>query len=68
MSKNKFATLKKAIAISMVSIWVALLFQIFKSGGAMSSQLPKCIFTTITIFAILNLTLKGIEYLEKKQN
>ena len=64
--KNNFELIKKTIAILMVLIWIILIFKIFKSGGTMSDQLPKCIFTTIGVFAILNIIVKIIDYLETK--
>jgi len=65
MSKEKLQIVKKVIAFLMVAIWLVLIFKIFKSGGAISNQLPKCIFTTIIVFGLLNIVIKGIEYYEK---
>jgi len=57
---------KIAIALS-ISIWIVLIFKIFQSGGTMNDQLPKCIFTTMGVFAFLNIIIKIIEHLEKKK-
>jgi len=60
-------TAKKIVAFISVAIWIILIFKISQSGGSMRAQLPKCIFTTITLFAILNILIKIIEHLEKKK-
>jgi hypothetical protein len=67
MSKKNLESLKKVIALFMVAIWLVLIFKIFKSGGTMNQQLPKCIFTTIGVFAVLNIIIKLIEYIERKK-
>ncbi len=66
MSNTSLNFLKKAVIIIMISIWVALLFNIFKSGGSLKEQFPKCIFTTMSIFALLTLAIKAIEYYQKR--
>jgi hypothetical protein len=55
------ALLKKIIIFFMVAIWLVLMFNIFKSGGSMNSQLPKCIFTTMITFGILTIIVKAID-------
>ena len=66
MSNKSLNFLKKAVIIIMISIWVALLFNIFKSGGSLKEQFPKCIFTTMSVFALLTLALKAIEHYQKR--
>jgi len=61
-------TLKSIISFAMVAIWLVLIFTIFKSGGSMQEQLPKCIFTTMVVFGVLTLIVKLIDKkLEKKE-
>ena len=52
----------------MVTIWVVLMAKIFASGGTMSDQLPKCIFTTMITFGILTAIVTAIDKkLEKEK-
>jgi len=61
-------TLKSIISFAMVAIWLVLIFTIFKNGGSMQEQLPKCIFTTMVVFGVLTLIVKLIDKkLEKKE-
>jgi len=46
--------LKSLIITIFAVIWVVLIAKIIAAGGNMSSQIPKCIFTTLITFAILN--------------
>jgi len=53
----------------MVSIWVILMAKIFKSGGDMNSQFPKCVFTTMITFGILTAIVTFIDKkIEQKDN
>jgi hypothetical protein len=58
--------LKRAVAFAAVAVWLALMVAIFKSGGTMADQAPKCIFTTMIVFGILTAVYKGIEQWERK--
>ncbi len=58
--------IKKVALFISFGVWAVLIFKIFQAGGSMNEQLPKCIFTTITIFAILTAIVKILEYLDKK--
>jgi len=60
--------IKKVASFLTIGVWIALIFKIFLSGGSMQEQLPKCIFTTMITFGILNAIIKYIEYLEKRKN
>ena len=62
-----YKVIKGLLAISAVSIWLILLYKIFKSGGGFNNQLPKCIFATMGIFGLLTLSYKAIEYLQAKE-
>jgi len=53
--------LKNVVIFIMVSIWLILMFKIFKSGGSFNEQLPKCIFTTMITFGILTVIVKVID-------
>ncbi len=57
-------TKKIALIVSFL-VWGVVIFKIFQSGGEMNDQLPKCIFSTITIFAILNIFVKYLEYKDR---
>ena len=61
MSNKQLKTAKKVIIFIMVSIWLVLMVKIFKSGGTMNDQLPKCIFTTMITFGILTLIVTAID-------
>jgi len=63
-----FNLIKKLLAFFAVGVWVVLIYNIFQSGGGMNDQMPQCIFTTISIFAILNLLIKAIEHKENLDN
>ena len=65
---EKYKWLKRTIAVVAVLIWFLLILKIFASGGGMSAQAPKCIFTTMIIFGLLTAAYKGIETLERKEN
>ena len=45
----------------MLIIWLVLMTKIFISGGDMSDQLPKCIFTTMITFGILTAIVTAID-------
>ena len=45
----------------MLIIWLVLMTKIFISGGKMSDQLPKCIFTTMITFGILTAIVTAID-------
>jgi hypothetical protein len=45
----------------MVTLWVILMVKIFKSGGTMNDQLPKCIFTTMITFGVLTAIVSFID-------
>jgi len=59
---------KRVSAFLAVSVWIALIIKIFKSGGGFNAQLPKCIFTTMITFGILTVIYKYIEYLEAQDS
>ena len=63
-----FLLIKRVTIGILITLWVILIFKIFKSGGGMSNQLPKCIFTTLIIFAILNIIIKALEYIQNKRD
>ena len=59
---------KKVIIFIMLIIWLVLMAKIFISGGKMSDQLPKCIFTTMITFGILTAIVTAIDKkLEQKK-
>ena len=59
---ERFLIITKKIAIFLaISIWIALIIHIFKGGGGMQEQLPKCIFTTMITFGILTLIVTAID-------
>ena len=60
--------IKKIVSVSAIVVWLVLLLKIFQAGGAMSQQLPKCIFTTIIVFSILSLIVKFIEAKQKEDS
>jgi len=62
----KILWLKRGIASMAVFIWLGLIVSIFRSGGTMADQAPKCIFTTMIVFGILTAAYKGLERLERK--
>jgi hypothetical protein len=47
----------------MLFLWIILMGKIFISGGSMSNQLPKCIFTTMITFGILTAI---VTYIDKQ--
>ena len=63
---SRYRWLKRGVALAAVGIWMALIIRIFQSGGGMSAQAPKCLFTTMIVFGILTAVYKGIELLERK--
>ena len=65
---SRYLWLKRGVAIAAVGIWLALIVRIFQSGGGMSAQAPKCIFTTMIVFGILTAIYKGIEEIERKKD
>ncbi len=64
---NIYNFIKKVSAIGAVTVWLILLYKIFKSGGGFHNQLPKCLFATMGIFTILTLIYKSVEYLEAQK-
>ncbi len=62
---SKILWFKRAIAVTAVLLWLALIVSIFRSGGGMADQAPKCIFTTMIVFGLLTLSYKGIEKWEE---
>jgi len=61
---GKYLWIKRVLALLATLIWIILIAKIFQSGGGMSAQAPKCIFTTMIIFGALSAAYKGIERLE----
>ena len=57
--------IKRSVAFTAVAVWLALMVTIFKSGGTMADQAPKCIFTTMIVFGMLTAIYRGIEQWEK---
>ena len=58
--------LKRSVAFAAVAVWLILIYTIFRGGGTMADQAPKCIFTTMIVFGILTAVYKGIEQWERK--
>ncbi|WP_456394050.1 hypothetical protein [Nitratifractor sp.] len=58
---------KRAVAAIAVFVWILLMATIFREGGGMQEQAPKCIFTTMIVFGILTALYKGLEGWEKRQ-
>ena len=67
-NNSRYRWLKRGVALVAVGIWLALIVRIFQSGGGMSAQAPKCIFTTMIVFGILTAIYKGIEEIERKKD
>jgi len=65
---SRYRWLKRGVALAAVGIWLALIVRIFQSGGGMSAQAPKCLFTTMIVFGILTAIYKGIEEIERKKD
>ena len=63
---NIFDITKRVSAFGAISVWLILIYKIIKSGGGFHNQLPKCLFATMTIFTLLTLIYKAIEYLQSK--
>jgi hypothetical protein len=66
-SPAKIRWLKRALAAGAILVWFALIVSIFRSGGGMADQAPKCLFSTMIVFGILTLSYKGIEKWEASQ-
>ena len=64
--KTQILWLKRVIGFIFVGLWIAVLYQIFQSGGSFQDQAPKCIFSTMLIFGLLTVIYKGLEYLERQ--
>jgi hypothetical protein len=62
----KILWLKRALAAGAILVWFAFLVVIFRSGGTMADQAPKCLFTTMIVFGLLTLSYKGIEKWEER--
>jgi hypothetical protein len=62
----KILWIKRALAAGTVLVWLALIVSIFRSGGGMADQAPKCIFATLIVFGILTAAYKGLEQLERQ--
>ncbi len=58
---------KRAVAVIAVAVWLLLMTTIFREGGGMQEQAPKCIFTTMIVFGILTAAYKGLDSWEKQQ-
>jgi len=67
-NNRKIQWLKRGVALAAVGIWFILIVVIFKSGGTMADQAPKCIFSTMIVFGILTALHKGIDLWEKRQS
>jgi hypothetical protein len=68
MKNNKKAIIlwiKRVAALLTVIVWVAVLYNIFQSGGNFNDQAPQCIISTMLIFVVLTAVYKGLEYWEK---
>lgn len=63
-----YKIIKQISAVGAITVWLILLYKIFKSGGGFHDQLPKCLFATMGIFGLLTVIYKSIEYLEKKKS
>ncbi len=57
---------KRIITVSMIVIWIALIFSIAGSKAPFMEQAPYCIISTMTIFGILSLIYKALEWWEKQ--
>jgi hypothetical protein len=58
---------KRALTATAVLLWLTLIVSIFRSGGGMADQAPKCIFATMVVFGLLTAAYKGLEHLERRE-
>jgi hypothetical protein len=66
--RRDYKWVKRGLAAGAVLLWFVLILKIFLSGGGMSAQAPKCIFTTMIVFGLLTAAYKGIEQLERRES
>ncbi|MDD5405421.1 MAG: hypothetical protein PHE73_00610 [Sulfurovaceae bacterium] len=57
---------KRIITVLMIVIWIVLIFNIAGSKAPFMEQAPYCIISTMTIFGILSLIYKALEWWEKQ--
>jgi hypothetical protein len=67
MKTTTIKTFKFIAAAAAVSVWVAMLREVFAMGGAFIEQAPYCIAGTMLIFGILTGVFKGLERLERRE-
>jgi len=66
MKTSTIKTLKYLSAFAAFSVWVYMLYSVFRMGGDFMEQAPYCMGGTMLIFGILTGIFKGLERLEKR--
>jgi hypothetical protein len=59
--------IKRIFGFTAISLWVFIIYSIAKSPLSFTEQASYCMLSTMMIFGLLSMGLKGLEYGERKE-
>jgi peptidoglycan/LPS O-acetylase OafA/YrhL len=59
---------KRILGFVSIALWFVIIYNIAQSPMPFEEQAPYCMMSTMMIFGLLSLGVKGLEYWERQEN